>query len=954
MRKPDLVKKLAIVLLTIASIAPVKAQWKLIEKIEPQEGKIIIPYEKWELEANGLTLFIHEDHSDPIVHVDVTYHVGSARETPGKSGFAHFFEHMMFQGSENVGDEMHFKYVSEAGGTLNGTTNRDRTNYFETLPSNQLELGLWLEADRMGFLLDSVTSAKFEVQRSTVKNEKGQNVENVPYGLLGETSDQNLYPPGHPYSWPVIGYVDDLDRSNVDDLKKFFMRWYGPNNASLVVAGDVNPQEVRDLVLKYYGSIPRGPEVRKQRVERVNLPVDRYVNIKDNVFFPLTAVTFPSVPTLHPEEPALDFLAEILGNGSNSLLYKSFVKTDSAIQVFASNGTNELSGEFSMYVVAYPNVTTKVVEEKIRKVFEDFAATGISDEKLAALKASFRSQVLSFGESLYGKATALSQWHYLLGRTYNVQDELDRYNKVTKQDVMNVFNKYIKGKNALFINVLPYAQGEKAPAERSMNPNKNIEIKEDPSYANLSYTKPKDSFDRSKKPDAKPAKAVTVPDYFESTFPNGISIIGTSTKELPLVSILMSIKGGHLLENDKNLGLASLTAAMMNESTKKYTSEDFEFELEKLGSSISFTGGRDATYIRIQSMKDKVGETLALFEEKLFNPNFTNDDFKRVRKQVLEGIKSEKVDASTMANKVYSNLIYGNNVMGLPVNGNEKSVTSFSVKDVQAFYDANYSPSVSNIVVVGDISKDEVLARLDFLKKWQSKPVSMPLMTAVPAHPTPTIYLVDKMNAAQSQIRIGKIGMKYDATGEFFKSNLMNFSLGGAFNSRININLRETNGWTYGARSGFSGTEYNGSFTAAAGVRRSATDSAVREFLNEINTFREKGITNEELTFTRNSILSSDALEYETSFDKANYLATIQRYKLSKDFKDKQREIINNITKEEINQLAKKHLSAENMVIVVVGDEFFIRKPLEKLNIGKVITVESDKPLKLNNTFPLK
>lgn len=945
-----LVLSMAVVLLS----APVKAQWKLLEKVEPQAGKVLIPYEKWELEANGLTLYIHEDHSDPIVHVDVTYHVGSARETPGKSGFAHFFEHMMFQGSENVGDEMHFKYISEAGGNLNGTTNRDRTNYFQTMPSNQLELALWLEADRMGFLLDSVTTQKFEVQRSTVKNEKGQNVENQPYGLLGETQDQNLYPQGHPYSWPTIGYVDDLDRSTVDDLKKFFMRWYGPNNASLVVAGDVNPQEVRDLVLKYYGSIPKGPEVRRQRVERVNLPVDRYVNIKDNVFFPLTAITFPTVPAYHPDEPAIDFLAEIIGNGSNSALYKSFVKTDSAIQVGMSNRAEELSGELTIYVLAYQNVTSKVVEEKVRTVLDDFANTGVSDEKLAALKAGKVNEIIGYGESVLYKASALAQWHFMLGRTYNLQDEIDRYNRVTKQDIINAYNKYVKGKNALFINVLPYARDEKAPAERSMNPNKNIVIKEDPSYAGLSYTKPKDTFDRSKKPEPKAPRPVTVPDYYEASLPNGISIIGTASKETPLIRMVLNIKGAHMLENEKNIGVASLTASMMNESTAKYTSEEIEFELEKLGSSIDFSSGRDYTTIQISTVKEKLVPTMALLEEKMFNPKFSEADFKRVKKQTLEGIRSEKTSATTMANKVYANLIYGNTIMGLPVNGTEKTVEGLTVKDVKAFYDANYSPSVTSLVVVGDISKDEVMNAVSFLNKWKAKPVTVPVITAVPAHPTPTIYLVDKMNAAQSEIRIGKIGMKYDATGEFYKSTVMNFALGGAFNSRININLRETNGWSYGARSFFSGSEYNGTFTASAGVRRSATDSAVREFLKEINTYREKGITDAELAFTKSSILSSDALDYETGFQKAGYLSTIQRYKLSKDFKDKQRAIVNSMTKEDINQLAKTQLGAENMVIVVVGDEFFIRKPLEKLNVGKVVTVESDKPLKLPNTFQLK
>lgn len=941
-------------MVALLTVSPLQAQWKLIEKVTAQPGKASITYEKWELESNGLTLYIHEDHSDPIVHVDVTYHVGSARESLGKSGFAHFFEHMMFQGSYNVGDEMHFKYVSEAGGTLNGTTNRDRTNYFETLPSNQLELGLWLEADRMGFLLDSVTQPKFEVQRSTVKNEKGQNVENQPYGLSEEVKDQNLYPPGHPYSWPTIGYVDDLDRVNVQDLKNFFMRWYGPNNASLTVVGDVDPEEVKALAYKYYGNIPRGPEVRKLRVERVVLPIDKYINIKDQVFFPLTSMVFPTAPALSKDDYALDFLATLIGVGNNSVLYKEFVKKDSAIQVVAYNGAEELAGEFTIQVYAYPNVNSKTVEEKIRKALDDFDKMEITDEQMQALRASTLKSVSSYTETVSNKGSLIAYGHYMQNKPIDLQAEIEKINAVTKQDIKMAFAKYIKGKNAVIMNVLPYGPDEKAPANRSNNPNKDQKANDEVVYANLSYKKPVDNFDRSKKPQAKAPKLATVPEYYEASLPNGINIIGTYSTETPTVNILLTMKGGHMLENESNVGIASLTASMMNEGTKKYTSEQLEFEMDKLGSSISFDGTSDATVVNISCMNDKVKETMALFEEMLFNPRFDDEEFKKVKKQTIQAIKSQKTDASGTADKVLNNLIYGNSIMGLPTDGTEKSVSSLSLKDVKDFYEKYYSPSVTNMVIVGDITKDNALASVDFLKKWAPKPVNIPNITSAPAHPTPTIYLVDKMNAPQSEIRLGKIGRRYDATGDHFKSNVMNFTLGGAFNSRLNINIRETNGWSYGVRSGFSATEYPGKFVAGGGVRRSATDSALREFLKEIKDFKDKGISDEELAFTKSSILSSDARSYEAGFQKASYLATIQRYKLPKDYKDQQKRLITGMTKEEINAIAKRDLDPANMVVVVVGDKFFIKKSLEKLGYGKVVEVDPDKPLKLPGSLEIK
>lgn len=329
------------------------AQAKLVEKVTKKGNEVVIPYERYVL-PNGLTLIVHEDHSDPLVHVDVTYHVGSAREEIGKSGFAHFFEHMMFQGSDNVEDEQHFKIITEAGGTLNGTTNRDRTNYFETVPSNQLEKMLWLEADRMGFLLDAVTQQKFEIQRATVKNERGQRYDNVPYGLVGEVTAKNFYPYGHPYSWLTIGYIEDLNRVDVNDLKNFFLRWYGPNNAVLTVGGDVNPKEVVKLVEKYFGSIPKGPEVKPVKLPLPVIEKDRYVSMLDNYAkAPRLQMVFATTPSYSKDEPALDCLAEILGQGKNSILYKNLVKTQKAVNATVYNGTSELAGEFTFIVTPY-------------------------------------------------------------------------------------------------------------------------------------------------------------------------------------------------------------------------------------------------------------------------------------------------------------------------------------------------------------------------------------------------------------------------------------------------------------------------------------------------------------------------------------------------------------------------------------------------------------------------
>src|ERR1044071_6110490 len=418
------------------------SQAKLVEKVTKKGDEIVIPYEKYVL-PNGLTLIVHEDHSDPIVHVDVTYHVGSAREEIGKSGFAHFFEHMMFQGSDHVKDEEHFKIVTDAGGTLNGSTNRDRTNYFETVPSNQLEKMLWLEADRMGFLLDAVTQKKFEVQRATVKNERGQRYDNVPYGLVNEVTAKNLYPYGHPYSWLTIGYVEDLNRVNVEHLKNFFMRWSGPNNAVVTIGGDVNTKEVVQLAEKYFGAIPKGPEVKNMTPQSFTLPSTRYISYTDNYAkLPQLRVTYPGVPAYHKDEAPLDCLADIIGGpaNKNSIMYQQFVKTQQAVNAYCVNPTSELSGEFSFAVTPFPGKKLSDMEQMVREAIAAFEKRGVTDEDIEKFRNVREAETIMGLETVSGKVSQLAAYQTFKGNPNYIATDLKRYQALTKADVMRVYN----------------------------------------------------------------------------------------------------------------------------------------------------------------------------------------------------------------------------------------------------------------------------------------------------------------------------------------------------------------------------------------------------------------------------------------------------------------------------------------------------------------------------------
>jgi zinc protease len=929
-------------LLMMAGITNSSAQTKLVEKVERKGNELVISYEKYKL-ANGLTVLVHEDHSDPIVYLDVTYHVGSAREQEGRSGFAHFFEHMMFQGSEHVGDEQHFKIVSEAGGTLNGTTNLDRTNYFEVLPSNQLEIAMWLESDRMGFLLDSVTQKKFEVQRATVKNERGQNYDNRPYGLAREKTSAALFPNNHPYSWLTIGYIEDLNRVDVNDLKKFFMRWYGPNNATLTVSGDVKAADVLKLAEKYFGPIVPGPEVKPQSFPDVVLDKDKYISYEDNIRAPMLAVTFPTVAAHTEDEAALDVLGDVMGGSKSSVFYQNFVKAQMAQAADVYHSSDELAGSFNISIRTFPDKTLAQMDSLVRYSLIEFEKRGVTDDDIKKFKAGFEAQMINSLSSVQGKGRMLASNQTFTGNPNYITKEMERYNKVTKEDVMRVYNKYIKNKYAVILSVYPKGKSVIiAKADNYVPEPRNVNAPEAAEYKNLVYNKAKDNFDRNKKPAAGPNPVVKAPAYWTQNLDNGLKIIGAKSDEVPSITLQLNIESGHRYEKKEQAGISNLLTSVMNESTVKYAAEEIGEKLELLGSSVSIGNNGQDMVMYVSSLTKNIDATLAIAEEMLFHPRFDKDEFERIKKQRLEAIANQATQATTIANNVFSKLLYGNNhIMSIPTLGTKETVSALTLDDVKKYYADNISPSVASLVVVGDVTQEEIIPKINFLKTWKGNKVVHPAEAKLPAIDKTKIYFVNKDKAPQSEIRIGYMAMPFDATGEYYRSGIMNYTLGGAFNSRINLNLREAHGFTYGARSGFSGNQFVGPFTASAGVRGNATDSSVVEFLKEIKLFADKGITDEELSFTKNSMGQSEALKYETASQKAGFVKRIMDFNLEKNFTDKQNLILKGITKAEINALAKKQLPYNNMAILVVGDKSKVFDGLLKLGYD-VIELDAD------------
>lgn len=920
----------------VAESVALPAGVSLIATVAPTDERLTIPFKKYKL-ANGLTVILHQDNSDPLVHVDVTYHVGSAREQLGKSGFAHFFEHMMFQGSKNVADEQHFKIVTQSGGNLNGTTNTDRTNYYETVPKNQLEKMLWLESDRMGFLLETITEEKFEIQRSTVKNERGQNVDNRPYGRLNETINQMMYPREHPYSWPVIGYMTDLDRGTVKDLKEFFSRWYGPNNAVLTIGGDINEAQTLAWVNKYFGELKAGPEVENIDKQLTTLAENRYYSFSDNVSLPLLYISFPTVYGMHEDEAALDVFSNIIGNGPTSLLYKNLVKSGVAVQAGASHPCKELSCQMSFYALPNPQQGMELskIEQVINDTLVEFEQRGVNDDDLLKTKVGIETGTIYGLQSVSGKVSTLAHYQTILGNADYTEQQVARYNQVTKADVMRVYKKYIKGKGAAVLSIYPHGQQQFiAKADDFVLPDVSnpaeLAVLDTPIMKNTS------SFDRTVMPKAGANPQIDVPTLWRESFKNGLEIIATENSETPTVSLLLSIDGGTLLDPIEKAGLASLTASLMNEGTTNYIKEELSNELAKLGSNISIGASGRNTYIQVNTLVKNLDATLMLMLDMMLNPAFAEADFNRVKNQLIQSLEQGSKDAPTLASRALTQVTYGvNNRVGLPNSGTIATVSAITLADIKGHYQQYFSPKYASLVIVGDISQGDIMPKLSYLKSWQGSDYTIPQYNQFPPVTPNKLYFVDLPQASQSVIKYVRRAMTYDATGEHFKATLMNYPLGSAFNSRINLNLREDKGYTYGASSYFSAGKTLGRFTAGASVKKEHTFDAMAEIEKELNNYQQQGLTRAEVNFMRQAISQNEALSYETPSQKSGFLRQLLQFDLPENYGEQQSDIIKNISLEQLNNIAKTQLS-KPMQWIVVGDGQVVRPQLEKLKLDIV------------------
>jgi zinc protease len=909
------------------------------------EPTISVPFEKYTL-PNGLTVILHEDKSDPIAAVAVVFHVGSSREVPGKTGFAHLFEHMMFQKSENVGEDQLFKLIQGAGGDLNGGTGQDATMYYEVVPKNALEMALWLESDRLGYLENTVTKSALVNQQNVVQNEKRESVDNSPYGFDEYLILKTLYPKGHPYSWDVIGDMEDLTNATVEDVKAFHKKFYSTNNSTLVIAGDINKEEVKSLVEKYFGEIPQGEAIENRNPMPATLSSTVKLYHEDNFAkAPRLTLIFPTIEQFSKDAYALDYLGDLLSNGKKTPLYKVLVKDKKLTSsVSARSNSMELAGDFRITVTANPGVNLTEVEKAVFEALDLFEKEGFSEDDLTRIKARNETSFYTSFGSILNKAFTLGQYQMFKNDPQFYSTDFANTQAVTSQDVKNVFQKYIKGKNFIETSFVPKGQVNLI-AENSVNAGiveedvtKAAEVKDVPA-ASEPVVKTPTKLDRSVQPSLGVDPEVTIPPVWKGSLGNGMKLWGIVQKELPLIQYSIVISGGHMLDEISKAGLANLTASLMNEGTKNKTPEELEDAIRLLGANITFSAGIESITIRVSSLARNFEKTISLVEEMLFEPRWDSVQFNLAKSRIINTIKRNQGNPSYLASNELNKLIFGeSNILSIETVGTEISVSSLTIDDLKGFYEKNFSPSVAQFLIVGDIDQPRVETALAGINnKWLAKDVTIPEIK-IPGPPAKSqIYFVDVPGAKQSVIYIG--GPSIPRTDpDYYPAYVTNYKLGGSFNGLFNLILREEKGFTYGARSGFNGLKNSGTFIASSEVRTNSTLESVSIFKTEMEKYR-KTVPQEYIDFTKSALLKSNARNFETLGSLLGMLNTITSYNLPTDYIKQQEAFVKGLTVEKQLELANKYIDPSKMYYVVVGDAKTQLKELEKVGFGKPVLV---------------
>lgn len=908
-----------------------------------------VEFQKFTLD-NGLQVILHIDRSDPVVAVALTSHVGSAREKVGRTGFAHLFEHLLFLESENLGKGGLDKMSARIGGEgANGSTSRDRTNYFQTVPKDALEKMIWAEADKLGYFINTVTEPVLAKEKQVVKNEKRQSYDNRPYGHNFSVISKNLYPATHPYNWDVIGSLEDLQNATLEDVKNFYNRWYVPNNVTLTIAGDLDVKQTKAWVEKYFGEIKRGEAIPKMEKQSVILTETKKLYYEDNFAkLPQLTLTWPSVYEYHPDSYALEVLASYLSKGKKAPLYKTLVedkKVTDAADLFQYN--SEIAGQYMLSITAFQKTNLNEVMNGVNEAFTNFEAEGISQQDLDRIKAGQETAFYTNLSSVLGKGFQLAQYEIFAGTPDYINQDVKNILAVTTQDVMRVYQKYIKGKHFVATSFIPKGQSNlilDGSTLAAVVEEKIIEGKEDSFDASLAatYEKTPSKFDRSVEPAYGESPDVKLPVVWKNKLSSGINVLGIENREVPLVQFQLQIKGGMSLENTAKIGISNMLADLMTKGTKNKTPEQLENAIESLGATIRAYATDESIFISGNTLAKNYNATMTLVQEILLQPRWDVKEFDLIKQSTLSQILQQKADPNSIARNEYKKLIYGTNSISANNRiGTESSVNSITMDDLKNYYVQNMAPSVANFQIVGAIAKTDVSNSLATLNKtWEAKTVAIPEVANVNTITASKIYFYDVPGAKQSVIRIGYPALAA-TDDDFYPAQILNYRLGGgSFASQLTQQLREGKGYTYGISSSFSGSRNKGPFTIASGVRSNVTFESVN-LIKEILLQYEKNFNDTDLEVTKGYLIKSNARAFETLSSKLEMLYEISNYNYSDDYAKQKENIVKKITIEELKKFSELYLNANKMIYLVVGDAETQLKKLEQIGFGAPILLNT-------------
>jgi zinc protease len=885
-----------------------------------QETEIDIPYTKFVLD-NGLTLIVHEDHKAPIVAINVWYHVGSKNEKPGKTGFAHLFEHLMFNGSENFNDD-YFIPLEKVGATdLNGTTNEDRTNYFQNVPSTAVDMVLFMESDRMGHLLGAIDQARLDEQRGVVQNEKRQG-ENQPYGKSYELLTVNTFPAGHPYSWTVIGSLDDLNAASLEDVQQWFRDYYGAANAVISIAGDIDPETARAKVEKYFGDIPAGPPVTRHQKWIAKRSGEHRQKTWDRVPQARIYMVWNIPEYGAPGLTYLDLATDVLGQGKNSRLYKRLVYEDQiATDVAAYIDPREIAGQLMIRASAQPGGDLAKVEAAIREELEKFLNGGPTAEELERAQTQHRARFLRGIERIGGfggKSDILIQGEVFLGQADFYKTSLDRVAKTKPEDIHRAAQQWLS--DGVFV----------------------LEVHPFPAYKNRD-----EGIDRTKLPEVTSFPSLDLPEIRRASLSNGLKVVLAERHEIPVVDFGLVVDAGYAADQFASPGTASLTMDMIDEGTKTRSALEISEALDRLGANLQAGSSLDSSGVSLSALKENLDASLDIFADVILNPTFPQADFARLQKQRLARIGQEKAQPVGIALRLLPKLVFGDgHAYGNPLTGSgtEASVAKLTRQDLAKFHTTWFQPGNATLIVTGDTTLDEIIPKLEAkLGAWKNHAAAPPKnLTEVPFPNKRVVYLVDKPDAIQSVIIAGLPAPPTNNPDEV-AIETMNTMLGGSFTSRINMNLREDKHWAYGARSILHDAKGQRLFFAYAPVQSDKTKESMVEIEKEF-----RGIlggqppTAEELDKAQKNLTLRLPGRFETKSALESALEEILVYGLPEDYYETYASEVNAVDLEKVTAAAKQIVRPDQMVWIVVGDQAKIQKGIDELGFGEIHRMSPD------------